>query len=110
MFVLLLFRVSIFDAIVGQLESSFCSRVSRCLQNKWILLKLPELDQISNDILPRRDATFQEHSYDLFVESVLRVCLACQGGELFEGFIGTLTNRLISIKSVPFHSSDSYTS
>ncbi|KAI6649229.1 hypothetical protein LOD99_11596 [Oopsacas minuta] len=92
-------RVSIFDVIMGQLESSFMSRVCSPLKNNWSSLKLPELDQIPTESLIRKDFNSQHIlSFEEYFKVLTGLCVACQGGQIFEAFIGQLASRLISIR------------
>ena len=88
------FRVSIFDAIMGQLESTFTLRVADSLRYQWASLKLYELDQIPPD------TTFitQQLSFEEYMEAVCGLCVSCKGEDNLESFIGGLVNRLISTK------------
>ena len=88
------FRVSIFDAIMGQLESTFTLRVANSLRFQWPSLKLYELDQIPPDSTP----ITQLLSFEEYMEAVSDLSVSCKGEDNMESFIGGLVNKLVSIK------------
>ena len=93
------FRGSIFEAIFLLLDSSFITRISQSMQREWASLKIAELDQIPNDIFPSKNSlSNQNHSLDEFLSGLVALCVACQGGDDFDVFIGRLSNRLMALK------------
>lgn len=88
------FRISIFDAIMGQLESTFTIRVANSLRYQWPLLKLYELEQIQ----PDTTQITQQLYLGEYMQPICDLCVACRGDDNLESFIGGLVNKLISIK------------